>query len=176
MRINTVMMHSTHQMPQVSFTAHSWATPPARSTSTVDVTAVASRPRRMIVTKKPTLSERKLNIARLVPPWGLKRAPPTCSGPCAGQRRHDLVGDRAHQLVHIQVPRRLAVAPRRREARCLPEGVRLGDEISVGLIEAAVAADGAALVAEADVVVAEPLLQGQQLPRLLVGEVVDPAE
>src|SRR5579859_6349730 len=107
------MMHAIHAEPRTHFMLSRcafqspWARPTihrTRALIAVPVTMVS----RMIVTKKPVLSRRKLNIVRLAPRCG----DPSPSDGHASEGGHDLIGDRPHQLVHVHAPADRAI-PRR---------------------------------------------------------------
>src|SRR5258708_5245785 len=133
-RVKTVMMPSPHHVPQTHSRIHTCSSQwPSNSTPPVLTTATPSRTSRMIVTKKPVLSERKLNITW---PRRYKSRAHSASGAGAGERRHDLVGDRAHQIVHTFRPTSLAVWRRGSAARTglRRERKRLWHEVRVRLL------------------------------------------
>src|SRR5579884_407789 len=171
------MMHATHAEPRIHLTLSRYsfqlpcAIPMMRRTSVLIAVPVTITSK-MIVTKKPVLSRRKLNIVRLVT---FPSARPF-SDARAVQCSHNLVRDGPYQLFHIYPTGRPTVARGRGCAGFAAEGVRLRHEISVGFVKAAVATDGIALVVETNVVVAQPLFQLQQLARLLLVEVIDASQ
>src|SRR5205823_3558685 len=99
-----------------------------------------------------------------------------CTTPCGSrsrQRRHYLVRDRPHQSLHVRRRRDVPIAARPAVARDLALARRFRFRLGVAAAEGVVAAQVAVLAAvEADVVVAELLLQLQQLARLAGREVV----